>query len=226
MKLINFALILFSIALVQAKLVMIIRHGEKINDDYTDLSPKGKARAHCLVNVFGNNGTYATPQRIYAQNPTEKKQSTRPKDTVEPLAESLGLQVDLSYTSGQIKKLTSAIMSSADEVTLISWNNDKIPEIAEKFGITNPPDWKSKVFDDIWMIYDSATTSYLKNSLTKRNVYPGTSGYTMEIVEQNINDCIAANAKNFQSSSSDATRLTSGLIMAIVSLIICIIINF
>ncbi|ORY86504.1 hypothetical protein LY90DRAFT_302017, partial [Neocallimastix californiae] len=145
-------LMLFSIAMAHAKLVMLIRHGEKINDDYTDLSPRGQARAHCLINVFGNNGTYLSPQKIYAQNPTEKKQSTRPRDTVVPLADALGLQVDLSYTSGQIKKLTSDIMSSSDEVTLVSWSNDKIPDIAEKFGINSPPDWDSDVFDDIWMI--------------------------------------------------------------------------
>ncbi|KAG4108744.1 hypothetical protein H8356DRAFT_1617521 [Neocallimastix lanati (nom. inval.)] len=228
MKVNNIALMLFSIAMAHAKLVMLIRHGEKINDDYTDLSPRGQARAHCLINVFGNNGTYLSPQKIYAQNPTEKKQSTRPRDTVVPLADALGLQVDLSYTSGQIKKLTSDIMSSSDEVTLVSWSNDKIPDIAEKFGINSPPDWDSDVFDDIWMIYDSTTTTYLKDSHSKRSAYTGTDGYSMEIVKQNIDTCISENTNNYSSNAtSDSTKLSYSysLFMAIVGMVVCFMIN-
>ncbi|KAG4108745.1 hypothetical protein H8356DRAFT_1617522 [Neocallimastix lanati (nom. inval.)] len=227
MKLFNFttsALLLLNIALSYAKLVMIIRHGEKLNDDTTDLSPRGKARAYCLVNVFGNNGTYAVPQKIFAQSPSEKKQSTRPKDTVIPLAQILGLNVDLSYTSGKIKKLTNSILSSNDEVTLVSWSNDNIPEIAEKIGINNPPDWNSNVFDEIWMIYDSATTSYYRNSasVSKRETYTG-GDYTMEIVKQNITECITDNVKYFVSntgsSTSDSWHITSNLLYVIISII-------
>ncbi|OUM66366.1 hypothetical protein PIROE2DRAFT_26510, partial [Piromyces sp. E2] len=138
--------------LVNTKLAMIIRHGENSSDDTPNLSSKGKARAYCLINAFGNNGTFVTPQKIYAQSPTEKKQSTRSNDTVFPLSKALDLDVDLSYTSGQIKKLTKNIMNTAESVVLVSWSNDNIPEIAEKFGIINPPEWDSNVFDDIWMI--------------------------------------------------------------------------
>jgi len=95
---------LFGLTLANAKLVMIIRHGEKLNDKVTNLSEKGQARANCLVEAFGTNGFYATPQKIFAQSPSEKKQSTRPRDTVIPLAKSLGLDVDLSYTSNKVKK--------------------------------------------------------------------------------------------------------------------------
>jgi len=229
------ACVLSTIAIANAKLVMIIRHGEKINDEYTDLSPRGKARAECLINVFGNNGTYATPQKIFAQSPSEKKQSTRPRDTVAPLAEALGLQLDLSYTSGQIKKLTNYITSSNDEVTLISWSNDKIPDIAEKLGITNPPDWDNDTFDEIWMIYDSATTSYLNsNSVTKRAVYSGTEGFNMEIVKQDINVCISENTSKYATSSSssssnstsDATHIKYSVYMMFASVLFYIFLAF
>ncbi|OUM66365.1 hypothetical protein PIROE2DRAFT_6409 [Piromyces sp. E2] len=199
MKLSILTCLLTLVVIVNAKLVMIIRHGEKISDDYTDLSPKGKTRAYCLVNNF-------------CPKSNRKKQSTRPKDTVEPLAEALGIQVDLSYTSGQIKKLTNYIISSSDEVTLVSWNNDKIPEIAEKLGITNPPDWDNDTFDEIWMVYDSATTSYYNsnnNSVAKRAVYSGTDGFSMEIVKQNINDCISENFSLFNVASSSSSSSSS-----------------
>ncbi|OUM67542.1 hypothetical protein PIROE2DRAFT_34691, partial [Piromyces sp. E2] len=140
-----------------AKLVMVIRHGEKINDKVTNLSEKGKARAECLIEAFGPNGLYPTPQKIYAQSPSEKKQSTRPRDTVLPLANSLGLKVDLSFTSNKVKKLVKDIESSPEEIILISWSNDKINDIAEKFDIKKTPKWKGEVFDDIWMITDNKT---------------------------------------------------------------------
>ncbi|ORX49669.1 hypothetical protein BCR36DRAFT_583737 [Piromyces finnis] len=201
---------------------MVIRHGEKINDDLTYLSPRGEARAYCLINVFGNNGTYAKPQLIYAQSPTEKKQSTRPRDTVVPLADALGLNVNLFYASGQIKKLVQDINKSTEDVVLISWSNDKIPEIAEKFGISNPPDWDNDTFDEIWMIYNSASPSYFNNnSITKRSTYYGNEGYTMEIVKQNVDDCIAENISKFKTSnsinngnsSSDAFHIKNSLYM-------------
>jgi len=217
------------VALVNAKLIMIIRHGEKLNDEVTNLSPRGEARAHCLIDVFGNNGSYATPQVILAQNPTEKKQSTRPRDTVVPLAESLGLNVDLSFTSNQVKKLAKFVNESPSEVFLISWSNDKIPDIAEKLGITNPPDWDNDVFDDIWMIYDSSSASYLNNNaVVKRAAYSG-EGYTMEIVKQNVDECISKNIQNYSSNVSDndsnnanvtsgANHLNSSILMMIVGL--------
>jgi len=124
-------IILSCIVVSHAKLTMVIRHGEKLSDSNPYLSPRGQARAYCLVNVFGKNGTYATPQKIYAQSPTEKKQSTRPKDTVTPLAKLIDLDVDISYTSGQIKKLTKNIMNTSEEIVLVSWSNDNIPEIAK-----------------------------------------------------------------------------------------------
>jgi len=223
-------LFLSTIALANAKLVMIIRHGEKLNDKVTDLSPRGKARAQCLINIFGNNGVYLTPEHIYAQSPSEKKQSTRPRDTVIPLAESLGLTVNLDYTSGQVKKLVKSIENSTDnKVVLISWSNDNIPDIAEKFGIVNPPEWDSNTFDDIWMLYDDATTSFYNNNVSKRTTYSGTDGFTMEIVKQNIDECINENVGNFKvtstnsnstSGSSNSVHFTSSLFIAIVGVFI------
>ncbi|OUM56510.1 hypothetical protein PIROE2DRAFT_25752, partial [Piromyces sp. E2] len=146
-----------SIIIVNAKLVMIIRHGEKISDEIPTLSPEGEARALCLLNVFGTNGTYVSPQKIFAQNPTIRRRSTRPRDTVLPLAKSLGLKVDLSYSSNKTKRLTDNIKNSPEEVILVSWSKQRIPEIASYLGVENPPHW-GKRFDKIWMISDGHTS--------------------------------------------------------------------
>jgi len=232
----NVGIILSCIVVVtHAKLAMIIRHGEKISDSSSGLSSKGMARAYCLVNAFGNNGTYATPEKIYAQSPTEKQQSTRPRDTVEPLAKILNIQLTLSYTSGQIKKLTKNIMNTSEEVVLVSWSNDNIPEIAEKFGINSPPYWNSEVFDDIWMIYDQATPSFYKvnkenKNLEKQQTYTGNEGYTLEIVKENIEDCINENIDNFKNlnntDTSDGPTLSLYTFMKVMTLLIILYITF
>jgi len=176
--------VLLSLTLANAKLIYIIRHGEKLNDKVTNLSPKGEARASCLINVFGNNGTLPSPQKIYAQNPTEKKQSTRPKDTVIPLSDHLGLELDLSFTSGKVKKLANDIMSIPDDIVLVSWSNDKIPDIAEELGIANAPDWDNKVFDDIWVLSDGNTV--IDND-TMNNDMGNTMGNTIDNSMSNTN---------------------------------------
>jgi len=187
MKIKSIASVLLGLTLANAKIVYLIRHGEKLNDKVTNLSLKGEARASCLINIFGNNGTLPSPNKIYAQNPTEKKQSTRPKDTVIPLSDHLGLQLDLSYTSGKVKKLASDIMTIPNEVVLVSWSNDKIPEIAEQLGIANPPDWDSKVFDDIWVLTDGNTVieNNTMNSGLDNTTLDNTTGNTN--VNNNIN---------------------------------------
>jgi len=244
MKLNNIVLILFFMVLANAKIIMIIRHGEKINDDYTDLSPQGKARAFCLINVFGSNGTYPSPQKIYAQSPSEKKQSTRPRDTVVPLANELGLQVDLSYESGKIKKLTENVIISSEEVILISWSNDKIPEIIEKFGIMDPPEWDKDVFDEIWILSDNTSAAKYPSINNINDVITGTEGYSLRVALQNIEGCISENIKNYQNDisnenikeskednkgkdeMSNALKLSLNYVTLILSLISYIVINF
>jgi broad specificity phosphatase PhoE len=217
---------LISIALTNAKIVMLIRHGEKLNDKVTNLSPKGQTRAYCLIDLFKN--VYATPQKIYAQSPTEKKQSTRPKDTVTPLAESLGLEVDLSYTSGKVKKLSNDILSSPEEVVLVSWSNDNIPDIAQKLGVENPPEWDKDSFDNIWVIYDSTSASYVKNGNSQPIATYSGNGVTMDIVSQNVETCISQNIAQFQnggSMTSGSEKINYNFIIAIFSLLVCVFIN-
>ena len=48
------------------KIIILFRHGEKISDDYPDLSPKGIARSECLPLLFESLGKQYTPTKIYA----------------------------------------------------------------------------------------------------------------------------------------------------------------
>jgi len=191
MRLNFFIVILLGISIINAKLIMIIRHGEKLNDQLTNLSEKGQARADCLADAFGSKGPFATPQKIFAQNPNEKKQSTRPRDTLLPLARSLGLSIDLSYSEDQYKSLLKAIVDAPEEVILISWSNDNIQDMAGEFGILDAPKWKAPVFDEIWMIKDGRTPQFKNGArVSPSSSYAGTDKWTMDIVKQNVEQCI------------------------------------
>ena len=67
-----------------SRTIILIRHGEKISDDYTNLSPEGQARAKCLPELFTQEKLGYVPDKIY----TNKRSftSTRPYDTVFPLS--------------------------------------------------------------------------------------------------------------------------------------------
>jgi len=208
MKIKSITSVLLGLTLANAKLIYLIRHGEKLNDKVTNLSPKGEARASCLINVFGNNGTLPSPQKIYAQNPTEKKQSTRPKDTVIPLSDHLGLPLDLSFTSGKVKKLANAIMTIPDDIVLVSWSNDKIPEIAEQLGIVNAPDWDSKVFDDIWVLSDGNTV--IDND-TMNNGMGNTMDNTMSNASGNNNSNNNFDNINNNNDISETSKIGNGI---------------
>ena len=71
--------------------IILIRHGEKISDDHTDLSPEGQARAKCLPELFTRDKLGYVPAKIYANK--RSFTSTRPYDTVFPLAKYLGLEI-------------------------------------------------------------------------------------------------------------------------------------
>jgi len=180
---------LLGLTLANAKLIMLIRHGEKIDDDHTDLSPQGQARAECLTEIFGANGVFTTPQKIYAQRPTQQRQSTRPRDTVTPLANSLGLEVDLTYTSGKFKDLAKYIAISPEEVILVCWGNDRIPNIAKQLGIKKAPEWKGKIFDDVWVLTDN-TTPYSNANLQVTRTLTGTKGLDMYVLKENVEQCM------------------------------------
>jgi len=211
--------ILFSISLAHAKLIMIIRHGEKINDDIGTLSDIGQARANCLVEVFGNNGTYTTPQKIFAQS-TINKTSTRPRDTVIPLAKSLGLDVDLTYQSDNTEGIAKAALGSPESVVLISWSKDNIDNIAKKLGIKKVPDWDSENFDDVWIITDGLQ-SYIQQPVEKvisDDTYGGNKGLVMFVGKENIVQCMKKYVPNYV-PTSDSTTIHVNITTILISIL-------
>jgi hypothetical protein len=144
--------------------VLIIRHAEK-PDSGDNLSPQGVARAKAYVEYFQTNPAvlqYGTPVAIYAMQASssdggqDSDLSLRPVETVTPLAQALGLQVQSQFQKDDVQGLVNDILSNADydgKMVLICWEHKVIQTIAVQFGVTPTPDaWPGSVFDQVWEI--------------------------------------------------------------------------
>ena len=97
-----------------SQIIILIRHGEKISDDYTNLSPEGQARAKCLPELFTRDKLGYVPGKIYANK--RSSTSTRPYDTVFPLAKYLGLKIE-EFKKSSSSKLKDIFKNYADRKT-------------------------------------------------------------------------------------------------------------
>jgi hypothetical protein len=158
------------------KLVMIIRHGEKPQkkndgpgidptgkiDDHS-LTPIGWQRARALTDVFDGQGPtppgLVKPATIYAAGANANGQGARTRETVMPLADKLGLQVNAAYGKGDEEALAQSVASQPGP-TLISWQHSEIPSIAEAFGVVSPAppsEWPDDRYDVVWTLEKTPT---------------------------------------------------------------------
>jgi broad specificity phosphatase PhoE len=159
-----------------AQKIMVIRHAEKALPgeaisgvretgvpDPNSLSVRGWQRAGALALLLAPQliqspaSFLETPTAIFATAVTQSKLSLRPQQTVKPLAEKLGIDINKHYGDGD-EALLVAAAQDAGEVVLISWRREKLPAIAEKIlgqGVTVPRHWPEERFDLIWVFLKS-----------------------------------------------------------------------
>lgn len=135
---------------------ILIRHGEKEGhkgDWGNGLSLAGKMRAKCLAGRYADIGV--TNLFAFTNKPT-----TRPVDTLQPLATELGIEVDTQFKRGQLSKLAEYILSlPPSSLSIVCWEHDRIQKIAEHLGVAKqdiPDDLKnfpSDSWDKQWSIY-------------------------------------------------------------------------
>jgi phosphohistidine phosphatase SixA len=130
--------------------ILLIRHAEE-PEKGPDLSDRGRARAKALIKLF--NGRFPKPTAIYATAST--KESARPIQTVQPLADALKLRVNVKYSEAKYKSLAEAVLqdhSSTGAHVLICWHHGTLPELAGALGVANPPKWPESRYDGLWVI--------------------------------------------------------------------------
>lgn len=148
-----------NLALATPARVLIVRHAEKTSDDESQLSPRGRARAKALAEIFtdpANKNRLGTPDFIFAAAPKHEDSSVRPYQTIAPLARRLGIEVNQEYTKDYTRELARDLLNDAEydgKIVVISWVHKEIPALAEELGAGEvPAKWDGDVFDRIWKI--------------------------------------------------------------------------
>lgn len=126
--------------------IILVRHAEKQivppeNKD-PDISVAGLARAQELARMFGASGVGA----IYAT------QFKRTQQTVKPLADKLGIQVnqfEAKKTSDLVKHIRE---HNAGQVIFIAGHNNTVPEIIAALGGPQLPIIPEAEFDNLYIL--------------------------------------------------------------------------
>lgn len=140
--------------------VIVIRHAEKYQTRHTvHLSPKGRTRALALVELFQSDPRvleFGRPAGIIAQSPTPQKHSRRCLETVEPLAQALGLPVITQFTYGQTDTLVQWLKEQRQydgKSVLICMQHMDVDELAQALGVPDlrPRIWPHETYDRIYI---------------------------------------------------------------------------
>ncbi|KAF8517029.1 putative phosphoglycerate mutase family protein [Hysterangium stoloniferum] len=134
--------------------IFLIRHGEKPADGGQGLDAEGEERAQCLTGVFGPSSTFNIGF-IMAETPQSDGDRTRPLMTVTPLAEELGLTVDISCDRDDPDCVADAVAKFAATSTkniLICWEHSEINNIEESLGVNNAVKYPDDAFNLIFEV--------------------------------------------------------------------------
>lgn len=125
--------------------VILIRHAEKIidpNNPDVDLSPAGQVRAQELTRVFGDAGINA----IYAT------QYKRTQQTVKPLADKLGLPVNIVDSKNANGLLAQIRAHNSGQTVFIAGHNSTVPEIIAALGGPKYPIIPESEYDNLFIV--------------------------------------------------------------------------
>ena len=144
-------------------------HGVDIdgNQDPESLTPRGWQRAGAIVSLFGGGPAdpprtpFFSPTHLFASLVGAGSSSRRPRQTLDPLAERLGLEVDTRFLKPQIAELAVAAVAT-DGVVLIAWEHHLIPALTGAIiggGSGVPQVWPDDRYDMVWIV-DVATRAF------------------------------------------------------------------
>src|SRR2546423_1766113 len=125
--------------------VILIRHAEKIidpNNPDVDLSPAGQVRAQELARMFGDAGINA----IYAT------QYKRTQETVKPLADKLGLRVNIINSKNTNDLLAQIRAQNSGQTVFVAGHNNSVPEIIAALGGPKYPIIPESEYDNLFVV--------------------------------------------------------------------------
>ena len=123
---------------LQNAVILIVRHAEK-PDSGSGLSASGEARARAYVNYFKNftNTVDGQPLKInYIFAAADSKESRRPRLTIAPTGQALGLAVDSRFKDKDFQGLANEIhFKPHGRAILIAWHHGEIPSLLRALGV-------------------------------------------------------------------------------------------
>jgi hypothetical protein len=135
--------------MTQHRVVYFIRHGEKpVQGD--GLNARGVQRSEWLGKLFGPSSGYGINYMI-AQRPKANGKRRRPYETLRPLADELGLDVDIECERDDFEGVAAKIKSYKGKGNiLICWEHKRLTDLAAALGVQNPAVYPTDRFDLIW----------------------------------------------------------------------------
>lgn len=135
--------------------VLIVRHAEKVQGSH-GLSPAGQARARAYARYFAPlvlDGRSVWPQRLIATR--DSRSSARPRLTLTPLSQRLGLPIEQPFANKQTAALVASLrQDNRAGVVLIAWHHGHIGKLIEDFGgdakALLGDEWPDSTYD--WLI--------------------------------------------------------------------------
>lgn len=143
--------------IVCATTLYLIRHAEK-PELGTALSTLGTRRSQCLISVFTKQ--FKPPKRIISQPATENIKSTRPFDTVVPLAHYFNLEIEQSCGRDNIECIRKTVMVGGGPI-LISWEHKRLAKILQIF-VGGNQNYPKNSFNIVWTV-DTEAGTFLEN---------------------------------------------------------------
>ena len=133
------------------KRIILMRHADKNDGDTEDqdLSDAGMVRARNLATYIPQ--TFGKPDYIIAT--AHSKHSNRPRETVEPLADALGMKVEHDFENDDFADLVDEIFNNPDykgKTVVICWHHGKLPAIAALLGApagSYPDPWPAEAYN-------------------------------------------------------------------------------
>lgn len=115
------------------KQIICIRHGEKTKQDRVHLSEAGVTRALHLAPYFANsvNPNINTPDVIIAMKQSGSHSSDRPRETVEPLAKRLNVNILTPFLRDEIDDVVDLIFQFQGKTVMVCWEHSAIAEIMQ-----------------------------------------------------------------------------------------------
>lgn len=177
----------FATAVAAPAYIILLRHGEKINDENPHLSAQGFRRADALAKLFSSPAfekRYGRPAALYSAGDRGNK-SQRSIETLKPLATALEVKLDDSFEKGQERELIKAIKADPKldgKTVVISWSHEDLREFLKEVNIEGhkrKKKWKSDIFDRLWILRNLPKGKWEFREVDQ-GLLPGDRGYCSE----------------------------------------------